>query len=118
MSALECATVQQRPLMADDPVVIEAALSPGKPRWVEFPPAYQVHFWKHASTNPPPPGQEPMWSVVEYRLTGAENVKHVLEWAEAHAGGREFVLYAEVDRGTSRGLVQLLGIDPTVPPMD
>lgn len=37
-----------------------------------------------------------------------------LAWADENAGAdRTYTLYAAVDRGGERGLVRLLGIDPT-----
>ncbi|QIK72722.1 hypothetical protein G7070_11110 [Propioniciclava coleopterorum] len=50
----------------------------------------------------------------EWRLTAAQDVGEVLDWARARSGSRTFTLYVEADRasdraaGTERGLIRLL----------
>lgn len=80
-------------------------------RWVEDSPTYQVVFWKRM--NDPEPPLRPMWWSDATRLAGVGDIREVLEWAEAHAEGREIAIYAELDRGKEHGNVRLLGIDPT-----
>jgi len=80
-------------------------------RWVVDKPSYQVHFWRQC--NDPEPPTVPLWASEIHRLVGVSDVADALDWAQAHAGGRRVVLYAEVDRGPNVGLVQLRGVDPT-----
>jgi hypothetical protein len=55
-----------------------------------------------------------VYTSFEYELTGCNNVREALAWADENAGAdRSFTLYAVVDRDGRRGLVRLFGVDPT-----
>ncbi|WP_432503337.1 hypothetical protein [Kineococcus arenarius] len=99
------------------------------PRDVSFEveqPVYRVYFWEHTGTGytfPQRRGRElgPAQAYAsrasdEHRLHEAEDVEQVLAWAQAHAAGRSFVVYVEVEEhaptGRQRGLVRLHGRDP------
>ena len=64
---------------------------------------YRVVFWQRGSAY-------------ENDLAGAEDVHEVIEWADAEASARgcTYTLFAKFDHGSSRGIVWLAGIDPTV----
>ncbi len=53
-----------------------------------------------------------MWHCDEHRLHDADGVDEVLQWAQEHAGGRNFVVYAEAVDGDALGLLRLFGEDP------
>jgi hypothetical protein len=72
---------------------------------------YQVEFW--TKLNDPGPPLAPLWSVEATRLTGVQNVREVLAWADKRAEGREVTVYVEVNRGPDAGRVRLVGVDPT-----
>lgn len=80
-------------------------------RWVVGEPSYQVQFWRQLSDPEPP--LMPLWESEVHRLVGVNDVADALGWAEAHAGGRRIVIYAEIDRGPNVGLVRVRGVDPT-----
>ena len=82
---------------------------PWEARWIELAPIYQIEFW----STPGGPGS--MWHADVTRLKEASSVEDVLTWARAQAEGRQFTIYAEVNRGTDRGRVRLFGTDPTRP---
>lgn len=75
-------------------------------------PGYRVNFWQ-----PTPQGA---WALDAFALLGAVDVQEVLDWIEAHASGRRFELFAEVDREAAgafqqprkAALVRLLGTNP------
>jgi hypothetical protein len=74
-------------------------------QWEIASPRYRVYFWQSLASGG--------YSSDEFELTGAVDVKHVLRWAEDRAAGRTYVVYALVELGSSPGLVQLAGVDPT-----
>jgi hypothetical protein len=80
-------------------------------RWYEDEPTYQVVFWQ--KLNDPDPPLRPMWWSHSTRLAGVKDIYEVLEWAEAHADGRDIAIYVELDRGKENGNIRLLGVDPT-----
>ena len=90
-------------------------VDPRDGRYREMATAYRVYFWELAYK--PERGIPPLWSSDEYELTDVRDVAEVLEWAEASSKGRAYTLYAIHDRGTDRGLIQLLGVDPTREPV-
>ena len=62
---------------------------------------------------------EPDGSSDEYHLVAASDVTEVLDWAEANAGDRTYVVYVFADfgpRGEERSLFRLLGRDPNEAP--
>jgi hypothetical protein len=68
-------------------------------------PIYRVYFWERQA-----PRDDAGFSSDEYEITGAKDVRAVLEWAEANVGGnRTFTAYAVIDEK----LVLLFGRDPT-----
>ena len=75
-------------------------------------PAYHVHFWSQPTAPAAARQEEVMWHCEEWRLSEAGDVEEVLAWAEANAGGRHVVVWAEVRCGDELGLVRLLGRDP------
>jgi hypothetical protein len=82
-------------------------------RWEVHDPIYRVDFWHQL---PPPPGVRPEMMGYKqdvYRLSDVETFNDVRAWAEANANRRTFVIYAEIIRGTERGIIRLDGTDPT-----
>jgi hypothetical protein len=47
----------------------------------------------------------------EFRLTGAPDVRAVLQWADARAGDREALVYLEIDRPGERTLILVAGTE-------
>lgn len=93
-------------------------VDPRDRRWRDEPSAYRIDFWRPLGP-PPPEGDSDIgraYESDEWELTGVRNVEDAIAWANSVAAGREFTLYAVVDRGESRGLVRLCGTDPTVVP--
>jgi hypothetical protein len=80
-------------------------IDPRDTKWEVSPLSYRVYFWqrqgiaRHRSD--------------EFELDGVGDVGEVLRWANEHAEGRTFVVYAAITRGGEPGLVRLAGIDPT-----
>ena len=82
-------------------------------RWEVHEPIYRVDFW-HQLPAPPGGRQEMMgYKQDAYHLSDVENFDQVRSWADANAGGRSFVIYAEISRGGERGIIRVHGIDPT-----
>ena len=55
----------------------------------------------------------------EYHLTGARDLAEVLDWAQANANGRAYVVYVFTDfgpGGEQPSLIRLLGQDPNDAP--
>jgi hypothetical protein len=69
---------------------------------------YRVFFWELVRDPPPP-----MWECSPWRLTGAGDILEAIQWANANADGRRFMIYAEVRHGQQPGLVLVYGADPT-----
>lgn len=73
---------------------------------------YRVNFWS--------PGAA--WALDAYVLTEAEDVTEVLRWADEHARGRRFEVFAEMEdepvgpfeSPRTAGLVRLLGSNPNL----
>jgi hypothetical protein len=77
-------------------------------------PTFRVDFWQQCE---PPEGTPPElmgWKQDSYRLGGADGFEEVRQWAEAHAKGRPFVVYAELVPQRS-SIVRIEGRDPTKP---
>lgn len=76
-------------------------------------PTFRVNFWERES-------REQAWGLDAYVLTDVEDVAEVLQWVHQHAGGRRFVVFAEIDQEPvgqfesprTTTLVRLLGSDP------
>ena len=84
-------------------------------RWEYEAVAYRVYFWELMGGHTVSPAPV-VWGSDEYELTDVRDVGEVLEWAKSNANGRGFTAYAVVDRGPNdHGLVQLFGVDPTIP---
>lgn len=66
--------------------------------WETWDPTFRVAFWSDGAVDE--------WDVRGVGMPAA------LEWATAHAAGREFVLYAVVQHH-GEGVIRLLGTDPT-----
>jgi hypothetical protein len=84
-------------------------------RWRITDTVYVVDFWHRL---PPPPGgdlEKQGHKQDSFRVSGADSVEDVLSWARGNAEGRSFVVYVQVKAGGERGIVQIHGIDPTVP---
>jgi hypothetical protein len=93
-----------------------APVDPRDSEWEQAHPVYRVYFWAQAQA-PPVSAQHQvtaMWRSEEWRLTIADDVHEVLDWANGAAGrGRRFTLYIETDTAEGRGLAHLAGTDPT-----
>ena len=77
--------------------------------WEVDAPPYRVYFWRE-TVGPNGPGV----ASSPYLITDAHDVSEVLEWAEREVGPhRTYTVYAEVDRGDTKGLLRLIGVDPT-----
>jgi hypothetical protein len=86
-------------------------------------PAYRVFLWQQ-TPRPPKLANSPVqmgMMLTAWRVTGARDVREVLEWVDAERGDRTFGVYAEVaDIGTTATdevpdhvrLVRLAGYDP------
>jgi hypothetical protein len=87
-------------------------VDPRDERWGVSKPAYRVYFWERLTPDP----ANNAWRSDEWRLGGAD-VDEVLNWAQARAAGRQFVVYVEATcaQPDGLGLVRLLGADPTEP---
>ena len=73
-------------------------VDPRDTRWERNQPVYRVHFWQGQVSS-------------EWEVDRAD-VDEVLDWAQEHALGRSFVLYARIVDGEGPGLIRLLGTDP------
>ena len=73
-------------------------------------PIYRVYFWECQT----PERTDSGWTCDEWRLEDTD-IDEVLQWAQAKAASRRFVVYVEVTGGQpdGLGLVRLLGTDPT-----
>jgi hypothetical protein len=85
-------------------------VDPRDQRWEVPQPVYRVYFWE--SQTPGRAGSG--WTSDEWRLEDTD-IDEVLQWAQARASSRRFVVYVEVTGGQpdDLGLVRLLGTDPT-----
>jgi hypothetical protein len=95
--------------------VIVEGVDPRDTEWEVEGPVYRIYFW-HQPLAPEGVAQEDvMFHSDEYRLRGAVDVGEVLDWARATAmPDQSFTLYVEHRHGDSPGLIQLMGVDPTV----
>jgi hypothetical protein len=96
-------------------VVIIEKIDPRDISWEVDQPAYRVYFW-HQQVAPVGIPQEHMGYVCdENRLVGATDVREVLDWATSESRpDQTFTLYAEYSHDGERGLVRLVGTDPTL----
>ena len=69
--------------------------------------AYRIYFWHQQAGQ-----RESGWVSDEWEIDDAD-VNAVLDWADHHADGRTFTLYAAVTDSDGLGLIRLLGHDPT-----
>lgn len=73
-------------------------------------PAYLVIFWLQP---PPESAGVTSWSPDEWRLTGARDIRDVIEWAEVRCGPyQQFTLYLELEADGQRAGQRLAGHDP------
>ena len=84
-------------------------IDPRDVRWEVPNPGFRVYFWEQQDPQDPRSG----WVSSEWQIEDAD-VDQVLNWARDSAGGRRFVVYAQVIGGQhgELGLVRLLGTDP------
>jgi hypothetical protein len=85
-------------------------IDPRDEQWAKDHPSYRVYFWRKIA-----PGPDGAWGSDEWQIEDAADVHEVIAWAEEHAEGRTYVLYAVVDDPDGPGLVRLAGTDPTNP---
>lgn len=84
-------------------------VDPRDSRWEDNDPTYRVYFWtRHEAPDSDPASAA--WASDEYEITGATDVREVLEWADAD--GRDYVAYARNDDEEGPGLIRLVGQDP------
>ncbi len=88
-------------------MVRSEAVDPRDISWEVDRPVHRVYFWWQ-----PQPGPDVMWHCDERRLHDVGGVDEILQWAQEHAGGRDFVVYAETVNGEALGLLRLFGEDP------
>ena len=80
------------------------SIDPRDSRWEELTPRFRVYFWAPAGDG---------WASREFEVE-ADDVDAVRRWIEEHRAEAEtFTLFAVVDRNDERGLLRLLGTDPT-----
>jgi hypothetical protein len=96
---------------ADVRYVAKVKAEPLDPRntfWEKNDPAYRVYFW-HRQSDRPMAG----WVSDEWRLSNVD-VAEVLAWAKEQAGGRRVTIWVEHDDDRDgRGMIRLLGWEPT-----
>jgi len=87
-------------------------VDPRDQRWEVPRPACRVYFWERQT----PERADTGWTSDEWQLEDAD-IDEVLEWVQAKAASRRFVVYVEVTQGQpdDLGLVRLLGTDPADP---
>jgi hypothetical protein len=81
--------------------IVALAVDPRDSSWSVDRPIYRVYFFGTAGASD------------EWRLDGADSIHQIIEWADANASGRDYVVYVEVGGTPSRGLVRLVGLDPS-----
>ena len=85
--------------------LVARMIDPRDGRWEEWTDHFRVDFWQFVDGKG--------WVSTEYEVTGGDVVA-VMRWADDTAvPGQTYALYAIVERGDERGLVHLLGEDPT-----
>jgi hypothetical protein len=85
--------------------------------WEVDSPTFRVYFWSRPPTPAGMSEDHVMYHSNEFELSGVEDVREVLEWAEENAApGSTYTVYAVVEGSRERGLVHLAGVDPTAPP--
>jgi hypothetical protein len=99
-------------------VIIEG-IDPRDTEWEVEGPVYRVHFWHRPPAPAGVPQEQMMYHSDEYRLSEADDVGEVLDWARTTARpDQTFTLYVEhVERNGESphpGLIHLMGVDPTV----
>ena len=82
-------------------------VDPRDTRWEVDAPAYRVYFWQQS-----PGSAGPGWASEEWEITGAD-VGEILGWASQDTQHRQYTLYACCTCNGERGLIRLLGHDPT-----
>jgi hypothetical protein len=71
-------------------------------------PLYRVYFWRRQG-----PDEDSMWVSDEWELTDVDDVVAAMGWAESNCNGRQFVIYVSALTDDGRGLIRLLGLDPS-----
>ncbi|GAB2755679.1 hypothetical protein GCM10027020_04770 [Nocardioides salsibiostraticola] len=88
-------------------------VDPRDTQWETDWPDYRVYFWYQPPASPVTAQEQVMWHCAEYRLSEANDVQEVLDWARSSARpDQTFVVYAEHRDGQRHGLVRLFGTDP------
>ena len=96
-------------------------IDPRDIKWEEDRPVYRVYFWHQPLAPAGVPQEHMMFHSDEYRLSEADDVGEVLDWARTTArSDQTFTLYVEhvehcQGESPRRGMIQLMGVDPTVP---
>ena len=94
--------------------MIIQGVDPRDTQWEVDRPVYRVYFWHQPPAPAGVPEEHAGWHCDEYRLSDVTDVEQVLGWARTTArADQTFVLYLEQGDAERRGLVRLLGTDPT-----
>ena len=81
------------------------SVDPRDQQWEVRPSAYRVTFWRSAGNG---------WASRECQVFDGDAAA-AMQWAKENAAADEtFVLYALIEGSNGRGLVHLMGGDPTV----
>ena len=89
-------------------------VDPRDTQWETDSPVYRVYFWHQPSAPDGIPQEHMMFHCDERRVSGAEDVGQVLDWARSTARpDQTFTLYVERSDGGRPGLIRLMGADPT-----
>jgi len=81
-----------------------APVNPTDVTWELDAVAFRVYFWSSTDGS--------SWQSDEWRLVDIPDLMALMDWANEHAEGRTFVVYAEVSNATGVGLIKLTGSDP------
>jgi hypothetical protein len=82
-------------------------VDPRDVRWEVDAPAYRVYFWEPSAGS-----SGPGWVSEEWEITGTD-VGEALAWASRDTKHRQYTLYACCACNGERGLIRLIGRDPT-----
>jgi hypothetical protein len=93
------------------------SIDPRDTEWEVEGPVYRVYFWHQPRAPRGVPHERMGFHSHEYRLSGAVDVREVLDWAQTTARpDQTFTLYVEHRHGDLPGLIHLMGVDPTAVP--
>jgi hypothetical protein len=89
-------------------------IDPRVTSWEIDTPAYHVSFWRRGSGPSGVSVDTVAYIVEDCEVRGARDVQEVISWASEVAGDdRKFAVYAVVEHGQDRGLIHLLGVNPS-----